>query len=228
MWKSEFRTHKPQLATWKSHLENRNLQLGTRNLEIDSWKIDSWIVKFWSKFAFLMLFEIPSGHWFIFNLRVWKIKIIIEKTKAIRIVKFSCIQGPERRKRGYTTHGLNKRQIRGWLHGTGPKLDRHDLRPLLIQISLSSVVGPTQMSSDRFEVGSVRNFLYENAKFLQTNHWCDEQEKHWCWKLTRTGNVVRNICKDIVLVSSWSHVNTSENVHIGSAMNSYLSHIITS
>ena len=61
------------------------------------------------------------------------------------------------------------------LHETGTKLDRHDFGPLPIQIivlvhmksaqaSPISSAGKTRMSSDRLELGPVRNFLRENAK----------------------------------------------------------------
>ena len=50
------------------------------------------------------------------------------------------------------------------LHETGSK---NKLGP----VSLISGAGPTRMSSDRFELGPVRNFLHENTKSFQINHW---------------------------------------------------------
>ena len=71
------------------------------------------------------------------------------------------------------------------------------------------------------------NFLCENAKSLQINHWCDEQEKHRCWEFMKTGNVAWNIYKIMALVSFRCRVNTFGNFHFGSGLNSCRSYVIT-
>ena len=44
---------------------------------------------------------------------------------------------------------------------------------------------------------------------------------------TKTPNAAWNVCKNVALVSFWSHVNTSENFHFGSGLNSCRSHAIS-
>ena len=92
----------------------------------------------------------------------------------------------------------------GWLEvapHTNPCSCSHETgsKNKLRTVSLISGAGPTLMSSDRFKLALVGNFLDENAKSLRINHWCDEQERS-CWELTKTRNTVRNICKSIALV----------------------------
>ena len=94
-------------------------------------------------------------------------------------------------------------------------------------VSLSSGAGWTRMSSDRFQLGPAWNFLHENAKSIQTNHWFDEQKEHCCWEFTKNWNAVRKICKNMALVSFRSHLNVSGNSHFGSGLTSYRSHVFT-
>ena len=92
-------------------------------------------------------------------------------------------------------------------------------------VSLVSGVGPTQMSSDRSILDRYEIVLMKTLKSLRTNHWSGEQGKHCCWELMKTQNAVRNICKNMALVSFRSHVNTSENLHFGIDLNLYRSHL---
>ena len=72
---------------------------------------------------------------------------------------------------------------------------------MLGPVLLISGAGPTRMSSDQFELPPVRDFVHENTKSLQTINWCDERDKHCCWGSTKTRNLIRNICKNMALVS---------------------------
>ena len=124
---------------------------------------------------------------------------------------------------------------------TGTKSDRHDLRSHPIQILILVYMRPVRkISSDRshsfrvlnrhewvqrFELGSVRNFVHDDAKSLQINHWWGkEQEKYCCWE-QKLGIWTEMLAR--TSVSFRSYVNTSENFHFGSGPNSYRPHVIS-
>ena len=93
-------------------------------------------------------------------------------------------------------------------------------------ISLISGAGPTRMSSSRFELELVRNFLHEKLEISPDHPLMKQRTRKTLLLGTKTRNADWNVCKNIALVSFQSHVNTSECFHFDGGLNSCRSHVI--
>ena len=116
---------------------------------------------------------------------------------------------------------LNINWLRGWLHETGTKSDRQDLRPLAIQYLVLVYMRPVRkISWDRshshgnefrpVRTRTVTNFSLRKREISPDQLLMRQRTRKTVLLGTKSRNADCNVCKCMALVSFWSHVNTSE------------------